>query len=95
MNLKGTLRQKVIVRRRGGTDRFGEPAWGAPEELPARKELRQNRLRSQQGTEILTSTEVMMIEELAVDDEIDGETIQDRENIVLNNGKVAGWIYYL
>lgn len=94
-NLRRYLRQSVSVRRREGTSEWGTPSYGDEEDFPARKEIVQRRIRNSEGTEVMASTKVMMLEELQVDDEIDGVSVQDRENVVDLRGRVLGWVYYL
>lgn len=97
IKLRGFLKQSVEVRRQstepGGL--YGPPDPLPPETHPARKEIKQRRIRSKEGNEVLASTKVMMLIELQPGDLIDGEEIQDRENIVDIGGKVLGWTYYL
>jgi hypothetical protein len=95
MNLKPYLRQTVMVEAAGEPDRYGEYTFSEPTSYPARKELVQRQVRNSLGQEILSSTRVTMVEEFQIGDLIDGEAIQDRENIVPLSGIVAGWIYYL
>lgn len=95
MNIRVFLRQTVEVSVAGEPNRYGETEYADPVSYPARKETIQRQVRNPQGTEVYSSTKVMMVEEFEIGDLIDGEAIQDRENAVLLSGQVAAWVYYL
>lgn len=92
------LNQTVTVRRVSPPapgDFYGSPVIGIPETLPARKTTKQQRRLSAGGTEVLTSTEVWLLGEIAIGDTVDGEPVQDRENVVVKDGEVLFWKVFM
>ncbi len=97
-NIAKFLNQSVVVRRSSPSapgDFYGQPVLSAPETLPARKSIKQNEVRSAGGTEVIASTEVWLLNEIAIGDLVDNEPVQDRENVVGKDGSIVMWKCYL
>lgn len=87
--------QTVSLERYSGTNAYGEATYETAEDIPARIEEKQNLKRDQQGVERLFSTRVLTVEEVALGDLINGNTVEARENIVDFFGEIMGWRSYL
>lgn len=97
--MKKYLKQTVAVTTQttpgGGFYGDSPPPTYATRTVPARKTIKQNEVRSAGGTEVIASTEVWLLDEVAIGDTIDGEAVQDRENVIDKNGRVLFWRAYL
>lgn len=95
MNLQGFLRQTVSWEAKTGESDWGDATFGDPVTLPARVEERQNMVRAAGGLQVLATTKVMLVQEVAIGDRINGLDVQARESIVDVGGNVLGWTVYL
>lgn len=99
-NIAKYLKQTVEVTTQTapGGGFYGDdppPKYSTPRTVPARKIIKQNEVRSAGGTEVIASTEVWLLDEIAIGDTIDGEAVQDRENVVSKDGAVLFWRAFL
>lgn len=102
MNLRGFLRQTTLweaqVKDGSGDpvlNDWSEPTYAAPASLPARVEEKQRRVLNASGNEVLSETRVMLVDEVAVGDRLDGSQVQARESIVDVGGNTLGWTVFL
>lgn len=97
--LRRWLNQSVFYIPPGSTNAFGETVPGEPVEVRARFEERQQLVRNKQGSESLSTSEVLLEIEPELDAKIDGNgrerPIQARENLVDLRGRVVGWRAFL
>lgn len=96
MNLRGFLRQTTSWEAKTGENDWGDPAYATAVSLPARVEEKQRRVLNASGNEVLFSeTRVMLVDEVAVGDRLDGKQVQARESIVDVGGNTLGWTVFL
>lgn len=95
MNIKGFLKQTVSYEPKTGASDWGDSTFGAPITLPARVEEKQNMVRAAGGIEVLSTTRIMLVQEVQVGDRLNGLEVQGRESIVDVSGKTLGWTVYL
>lgn len=95
MNLKGFLRQTISWESKTGESDWGDSTYAAPVSLVARVEEKQRRVLNAAGNEVLSETRVMLVDEVAVGDRLDGKQVQARESIVDVGGNTLGWTVFL
>jgi hypothetical protein len=88
--------QRVRYRPAAGEDpRTGRTILGDEREIPARYEEHHRLVRTNDGSEVTATTEVLMLEEPALGSRIEGREVIARESIVDKGGRVLGWTAYL
>ena len=96
MNLRGFLRQEISLERKISENDWGDATYSAPKIFPARKELKQKRVVSASGGEEITSTtRLLLVDQVALGDKVDGEQVVAVESIVDVSGKTLGYTAYL
>lgn len=95
MNLKGFLKQTTSWEAKTGESDWGDPTYAAPVTLRARVEEKQRRVLNAAGNEVLAETRVMLVDEVAVGDRLDGKQVQARESIVDVGGNTLGYTVFL
>lgn len=95
MNLRGFLKQTTSWEAKTGENDWGDPTYAAAVSLPARVEEKQRRVLNASGNEVLSETRVMLVDEVAVGDRLDGSVVQARESIVDVGGNTLGWTVFL
>jgi hypothetical protein len=96
VDLRRFLKQTVSYQRKTGENDRSEPLFGEPARtLPARVDEEQRAVRGAGGVEVVSTTNVMLVEEIQVGDKIDGLDVQARESMVDIDGATVGWIAYL
>jgi hypothetical protein len=93
--ISGFTNQTVSYEKRTGKSNYTGITYAPAVEIPARKELRQTRVRNAQGSEVLSTTYVLTEHSVALGDKIDGLEIQALESIVNKGGRLLGYEAYL
>ncbi len=93
-------KQVVAVRRRTGTDFYGQPTYDPPVGSPprfvkCRLEPKKGVVRTSMGEDIDVDSYLLTEAEITLDDEVEGSSVRRVEPIVDKAGKIIGYEAYL
>ena len=89
------LGQTVQLQKQTGPDAYVNMQYGAPQEIPVRREGRTRLVRDMNGETVASNTTVSALAEIAPMDKIDGRLVIDAMSMVDRDGNVIGWEVYL
>ena len=94
MNLRRFLKGRVVWERKTGGNDYEGLRYAEPVEIRAHKKQIARQVQGTGGTETRNVDEITVIEDVMIDDKIDGEIVQARTSMTDLRGRTKGYKLY-